>query len=601
MKQMSLENTAILIIDDEENLRLTFQLFLQRQGYAPVHTAAGFEEALALIAENSFDLIISDIVLEGNSGIDLLRRIREMGARCPVVMVTGYPNVETASEVVRLGAFDYLSKPVDKETLLKTARLALLQYQLEREKEQAIQENKQYQTLLETIFRSVTDSIITIDRNLAIITMNQAASSLFRELYPDSSDHSNFIEFCRHDSLRVLQDDAERILKTGIEIREHRVECRTIESSRKIFSVCMSPFDDGHGNVNGVVVVVRDMTRITPKKAGKRVRFHRFIGKSDIMQTVYAMIENVGKVDTSVLITGESGTGKELAAEALHEESFRKNRPLIKVDCTSIPENLLESELFGHKKGSFTGADRDRMGRILQADGGTLFLDEIGDISTIMQLRLLRFLQEKTFYPVGRDTPIQVDVRVVTATNVNLREKVKEGSFREDLYFRLRVIDIILPALRERQGDISLLAYHFISLISQKIGKTISGISDQALAILEQFPWPGNVRELEHVLERACVLSDSPTISADRLPPELMHYQPEMQPVTADQGIFTPGNVSPVPREHNLRMPLEERILNALRQTGGNKAKAARLLEIDRSTLYRNIKKMGIDLSVFEL
>ena len=601
MKQMHLENTAILIVDDEENLRLTFQLFLQRQGYAPVYTAAGFKEALALIAENSFDLIISDIVLEGNSGIDLLRRIRKMGARCPVVMVTGYPNVETASEAVRLGAFDYISKPVDKETLLKTARLALLQYQLEREKERVVQENKQYQTLLETIFRSVTDSIITIDRNLSIITMNQAASSLFRDLYPDSSDHSNFIEFCRHDSLRVLQDDAEHILKTGIEIREHRVECRTIENSRKIFSVCMSPFDDGNGNVNGVVVVVRDMTRITPKKAGKRASFHRFVGKSDIMQTVYAMIENVGKVDTSVLITGESGTGKELAVEALHRESFRKNRPLIKVDCTSIPENLLESELFGHKKGSFTGADRDRMGRILQADGGTLFLDEVGDISTIMQLRLLRFLQEKTFYPVGRDTPIQVDVRVVTATNVNLREKVKEGKFREDLYFRLRVIDIILPALRERQGDITLLTYHFISLISKKIGKTISGISDQALAILERYPWPGNVRELEHVLERACVLSDSPTISADRLPPELLHYQPEMQAVPADQGIFTRENVSLVPMKHSLRMPMEERILNALRQTGGNKAKAARLLKIDRSTLYRNIKKMRIDLSIFEL
>ena len=362
----------------------------------------------------------------------------------------------------------------------------------------------------------------------------------------------------------------------------------------------MSPFDDGHNNFDGVVVVIRDMTRIPPKTSGRRSRFHRFIGKSDAMQTAYTMIENVGKVDTTVLISGESGTGKELAAEALHEESHRRNRPIVKVDCTAIPESLLESELFGHKKGSFTGADRDRMGRILQADGGTLFLDEIGDISAMMQLRLLRFLQEKTFYPVGRDTPIQVDVRVITATNVNLRQKVEEGEFREDLYFRLRVIDVILPALREREGDITLLTHHFISLISQKIGKTISGISDQALATMEQYPWPGNVRELEHVLERACVLCDSPTISADQLPPEIIHYQPEIQVVQPEQILVQPGAVAPSLMHAGEQLPMPERILNALRKTGGNKAKAARLLGIDRSTLYRKIKEMQLDLSVLD-
>ena len=603
MEQPARDNTAILIIDDEESLRLTFQLFLQRQGYSPVRTAASFEEALTAIADNHFDLIISDIVLEGNSGIDLLRRIREMGVRCPVVMVTGYPNVETASEAVRLGAYDYISKPVDKETLLKTARLALRQYRLECEKERAEQENKQYQTLLETIFRSVSDAIITVDSDLDIVTMNQAAASLLRELNPDSTERLNFSEFCRQDNFCSLKQDAEHVLKTGTEINEHRVECLTAGDSPKILSVCMSPFDDGGGTFSGVVVVIRDMTRIAPKKTGPRTRFHRFIGKSDAMQTVYTMIENVGKVDTTVLISGESGTGKELAAEALHEESHRKNRPLVKVDCTAIPEGLLESELFGHKKGSFTGADRDRMGRILQADGGTLFLDEIGDISAMMQLRLLRFLQEKTFYPVGRDTPIQVDVRVITATNVNLRQKVEAGGFREDLYFRLRVIDVILPSLREREGDIALLVHHFISLISQRIGKTISGISDQALAIMERYPWPGNVRELEHVLERACVLCDSPTISAGQLPPEIIHYQPEINTVEPEHlessrpGVTTGQSL----RHFTDHIPMAERILNALRKTGGNKAKAARLLGIDRSTLYRKIKEMQLDLSILDI
>ncbi len=600
MEQTTLENSAILIIDDEESLRLTFQLFLQRQGYSPVHTAASFEEALTVIADNHFDLIISDIVLEGNSGIDLLRRIREMGVLCPVVMVTGYPNVETASEAVRLGAFDYISKPVDKETLLKTARLALRQYRLEREKSRTEQENKQYQNLLETIFRSVSDAIITVDPNLTIVTMNQAAASLLRELHSGSTERINFSELCRQDGLCSLKSDAEHVLKTGTEITEHRVECMTTGNSHKILSVCMSPFDDGRGSFSGVVTVIRDMTRITVKKSNKRSRFHRFIGKSDAMQTVYTMIENVGKVDTTVLISGESGTGKELAAEALHEESHRKNRPLVKVDCTAIPESLLESELFGHKKGSFTGADRDRMGRILQADGGTLFLDEIGDISAMMQLRLLRFLQEKTFYPVGRDTPIQVDVRVITATNVNLRNKVEEGDFREDLYFRLRVIDVILPALREREGDVALLVHHFISLISQKIGKTISGISDQALATMEQYPWPGNVRELEHVLERACVLCDSPTISASQLPPEIIHYQPESEVVHPEQIIPQPSVTTPSFTMHNEQNSTAESILTALRKTGGNKAKAARILGIDRSTLYRKIKEMQLDLSILD-
>ena len=198
------------------------------------------------------------------------------------------------------------------------------------------------------------------------------------------------------------------------------------------------------------------------------------IGASSAMQNVYLLIEKIGRVDTSVLITGASGTGKELVVHALHQESPRHNKPLVMVDCTAIQDTLLESELFGHKKGSFTGAEENRVGRILQAEGGTLFLDEIGDISKVMQLRLLRFLQEKTFYPVGSDKEIQVDVRVIAATNVDLREKVKNGSFREDLYFRLLIIDIHLPSLCVRTGDITLLTNHFIHLYAQKLGKRIT-------------------------------------------------------------------------------------------------------------------------------
>ena len=606
MSETPLDITSILVVDDEESLRLTFQLFLQRQGYEQVVTTSSFEEALTAISENNFDLIISDIVLEGTSGIDLLRRVREMGVECPVVMVTGYPNVETASEAVRLGAFDYISKPVDKETLLKTARLALRQYRLEREKNQVESENKQYQALLETIFRSVSDAIITLDPELFIVTMNQAGISLMQELHPGIKEGMSFKDLCHREDLRIFKDDAVHVLKSGTEINEHRVECMAADNSRKILSVCMSPFDDGYGGYRGVVLVIRDMTKIVRARSGRRARFHRFIGQSDAMQTVYTMIENVGKVDTTVLITGESGTGKELAAEALHEESPRKNRSLVKVDCTAIPENLLESELFGHRKGAFTGADRDRLGRILQADGGTLFLDEIGNISAMVQLRLLRFLQEKTFYPVGRDTPIQVDVRVITATNLNLKKLVEQGEFREDLYFRLRVIDIILPALRERTGDVALLVHHFIGNISKKIGKEISGISDQALMYMAQYPWPGNVRELEHVLERACVLCAGPTITSEQLSSDIIDYRKEMESrAAAEQQSFIPPGSSAVQggfQTPDLQAALspEDRILNALRKSGGNKAKAARLLGIDRSTLYRKLKEFQIDLSILD-
>ncbi|MBC8209009.1 MAG: sigma 54-interacting transcriptional regulator [Desulfobulbaceae bacterium] len=593
-------STPILIIDDEESLRHTFKIFLKRQGYGPIVLAGTFEEAVLAMSEQSFDLIISDIVLEGASGIDVLKRIRELGLDCPVIMVTGYPNVETAAEAVRLGAFDYIPKPVEKETLLRTARLALQQRRLQQEKHRIELEKEQYRSSLDALFRSVADSIITLDRDLNITKMNQSARLMVRELCPDLLEGANLVTSCSNEELGWLKSNSEKVLRTGIEISEHRIECSTSNELSKVLSICISPLEDGQGGNQGVVIVIRDMTDKTIHGTGRRTKFHRFIGSSDAMQTVYSMIENVGRVDTSVLITGESGTGKELTAEALHLESHRKNRPLVMVDCTAIPETLLESELFGHKKGSFTGADRDRMGRILQADGGTLFLDEIGDITSMMQLRLLRFLQEKTFYPVGRDTPIQVDVRVITATNVDLKRKVEQGLFREDLYFRLRVIDIILPALRERDRDVEQLAHHFIKTISNKINKPISGISIQAMEHLLHYPWPGNIRELEHVIERACVLCSGSTLAIEQLPLEIVHYQPPShEPSVSPMTTTTPP--SQLNKDELQQLPMDQRIIAALHKTGGNKAKAARLLGMDRSTIYRKIREQRIDIDNLDL
>ncbi|MGE4559620.1 MAG: sigma-54 dependent transcriptional regulator [Desulfobulbus sp.] len=596
------QGTAILVIDDEESLRNTFQFFLQNQGYGPVHTAASFEEALQALSKQRYDLIISDIVLGGNTGIDILKRVREMGISCPMVMITGYPTVETAAEAVRLGAFDYIPKPVDKEALLKTARIALRQYQLELGQRKAEQERERYRAFLETVFKSVTDAIVTVDQNLDIKEVNPAARLLLTELQPGLLEQGSIIPFCSQKDCAVLKKELLRVLKTGQEGSAQLFECQNPEHRKKVLSAAVAPLKDGAGGAEGAVVVIRDLTPPENSTAGRRQQFHRFLGSSDAMQSVYTLIENVGRVDLTVLITGESGTGKELAAEALHQESHRRNRPLVKVDCTAIPESLLESELFGHRKGSFTGADRDRMGRILQADGGTLFLDEIGDISPMMQLRLLRFLQESTFYPVGQDTPLRVDVRVLAATNVDLKEKVRTGAFREDLYFRLRVIDVILPPLRERGEDVLLLANHFIDKIAVKVGKRIGGISDQTRQLLLAYSWPGNVRELEHVIERACVLCQGATLAADQLPPEIKNFRRRQINGQTDDVASQPVTAAPAaapPPEQDLSP--SERILQALRRTGGNKAKAARLLGIDRTTLYRKIRELHLDLSQLEL
>jgi len=593
MIDLNKEESRILVVDDEESLRLTFKTFLSREGYGPVTVASTYDEALQLIENNTYDLIVSDIVLEGASGIDLLRRAKELNQQCPVVMVTGYPNIKSASEAVRLGAFDYLAKPVKKEELLRTARMALQQYSLLKTKESLEQEKENYRQNLETIFRSVRDIIITVDFDLEIVQMNDRAKEFAAKFVPELKIGANLQKIDSAYTKACLQD-ALMILESQQELPEHRIEFQG-PAGRAVLRISAAPLVPGAVNLQGVVFVTRDVSRLESlEQRGRREQFHRLVGSSRAMQTVYTLIENVGQVDTTVLITGESGTGKELVAEALHLESPRRDMPLIKVDCTAIPENLLESELFGHKKGSFTGADRTRQGRIVQADGGTLFLDEIGDISSAMQLRLLRFLQERTFYPVGNDMPLKVDVRVITATNADLKQKVLEGTFREDLYYRLRVIDIVLPPLREREEDIPLLVTHFLERFNKRLGKEIAGISDQALAALADYNWPGNVRELEHVMERACVLCAGTTITTDHLSYEFSITGTEtgQKSVAENYDYLAPEPVDEAESE-------SDRIVRILTKCSGNKAKAARLLGIDRSTLYRKMRLYSIDPTGF--
>ena len=591
------KEARILIVDDEASIRLTFEMFLAREGYNLVTTAATIEEALIAIHGKTFDLIISDIVLEGARGTDLLRKIRETGIKCPVVMITGFPNLDSAAEAVRYGAFDYISKPVNKETLLRFVRQALQHWELEKEKKQLIKENEKYKRYLEAIFSSVRDAIITLDNDMNIIHINNTAKNwlAYNEANPPTS-----IRSISEEMGKICLQDALQVLKSRKEVREHQIEYRKADGNIRIISLNASPLQDEQDEFSGVVIVARDITLPEPAESkGLRNRFHGYVGSSQVMQGVYKLIENVGKVDTAVLITGESGTGKELAAEALHLESPRRDMPLIKVDCAAISEDLLESELFGHKKGAFTGADRDRPGRLLQADHGTLFLDEIGDISPRMQLRLLRFLQEKTFTPVGQDTPIKVDVRVIAATNVNLIEKVRAGNFREDLYYRLKVVEIKLPPLRDRKGGIPILAYHFLSLFRDQLKRNIHGISDQAMNALSQYSWPGNVRELRHVMERACVLCEGSTISLEHFPEEIRMRQmfqeatPLLTPPDSSSGALQGTNA--VKSSHFPPYISEkDEIIDALKRARGNKSRAARLLNIDRSTLYRKMQRHEI-------
>jgi transcriptional regulator with GAF, ATPase, and Fis domain len=349
---------------------------------------------------------------------------------------------------------------------------------------------------------------------------------------------------------------------------------------QKILTFSTHPLIDRRGVFTGAVMVVRDETRLASLEQVLQERrcFHNLVGVSERMQNIYSLIGSLADVETTVLIAGESGTGKELVAEALHFMGGRRDRPLVKVNCSILSENLLESELFGHVKGAFTGAVCDRAGRFQKADGGSIFLDEIGDISPRVQASLLRVLQEKEFERVGDSKPVRVDVRIIAATNKDLREMVKRGEFREDLYYRLKVVELSLPPLRDRKEDIPLLVEHCLGQFNGKFHKKIDNLSADVERIFMNYSWPGNVRELKHALEHAFILCSGNTITADLLPLHLIAASREA------------GDAS---RGANERVDAQT-ILRTLEKTAWNKARAARLLGVDRKTLYRNIKKYNI-------
>jgi two-component system response regulator AtoC len=324
------------------------------------------------------------------------------------------------------------------------------------------------------------------------------------------------------------------------------------------------------------------------RKIQENYRFGNMVAKSKAMQSVFRLAEKVAQYNTTVLIFGQSGTGKELIARGIHSESDRAKAQIVPVNCGGIPENLLESELFGYKKGAFTGADKDRKGLFQEADGGTIFLDEIGELPLSLQVKLLRVLQDSEIRAVGDSKTKKVDVRVIAATSKNLEDEVRTGAFREDLYFRLNVLQILLPPLVERTEDIPLLCQHFIDRFNVRLNKDIKGISPTAMSLLLKHLWPGNVRELENVIERAVVLADDTILSPENLPDEL-GLEPR-----------TPMDVNGLFEGHSLKKAqkvLEKKlIIRALTETGGNRTHASRLLEISHPSLLSKIKAYNIML-----
>jgi len=431
-------------------------------------------------------------------------------------------------------------------------------------------------------FRALFDHMPTmafvIDRNHRLI----AGNSAFTEKMGDQVNRTTLeLSGVPRSKKEFWYEIEKQVIESGhptwyAEVVESRNQGRIFIECRK------QPVKDHDGNVSMVVGISTDVTDYVKEQIALaeevrelRVQISReagptIIGKSKKISEALGRVKAIAGTDTTVLITGESGSGKELVAEAIHNLSKRSKKPLIKVNCAALPESIIESELFGHTKGAFTGAVSNRIGRFEAADGGTIFLDEIGDISAGVQVRLLRVLEERKVERVGDYRPIKVDVRIVAATNQNLRSLVEKGRFREDLFYRLNVFNVHMPPLRERTEDIPLLIAHFIKKCSREMGKEISSVSDEAMSSLLQHNWRGNVRELMNIIESGCVLCAGQTIQTEHLPPILESWTTGIE-ATSDKDI----------RE-------------ALRLTRGNKAKAARLLGIHRSTLYRRMVRYGI-------
>jgi PAS domain S-box-containing protein len=430
------------------------------------------------------------------------------------------------------------------------------------------------------ILDSINEGVFTIGLDYRITAFNRAAEritgiSSTEALGRDCCDvfHANICE--KNCALKRTFKTGKPVVNATAHIVNHRGERVPIRISTAILR-------DDDGRVVGGVETFQDLSQVEQlqKQLESRYTFEDIVGRSPAMIRLFEVLPQIAESSSTVLIQGASGTGKELFARAIHHLSSRRNKRFVPVNCAALPDTLLESELFGHKAGAFTDARRDKAGRFNLADGGTIFLDEIGDISPALQVRLLRVLQDRAIEPLGSVEPVDVDVRVVAATNKDLAELVRNGRFRDDLYYRIRVIHLLLPALQQRREDIPLLTDHFVAKFNRLQGKDIAGISVEAMASLIEYDFPGNVRELENIIEQAFVLCQGGII-------ELHHFPPELRPSTPPSDKLNPMSLQAM-----------EKLLitEVLRRYHGNRRRAARDLGIHPTTLYRKIKTLGIEV-----
>ncbi len=568
MENFNASQYEILIVDDNPENLTVLRKILTKQGYK-VRPAISGEIALKAIKSSLPDLILLDILMPGMDGYEICRELKsdDHTRGIPVIFISALGELDDKVKGFSVGGVDYILKPFQAEDILARVRTHL-------ELKTALSDKEKSNLMLQGIFSSFPDTIITVDTSGKVINSNKAMDQVCDELNICGGTFQDNLEKKSGQCYQVLADT----LKTKRAVKEQQIKCGK-DNNEKILVLNTSPLIDHKGDFIGAVMVMRDITRLTEleKSLKEKQSYRNIIGKSKEMQEIYTLLEQVAGLNINILIIGESGTGKELIAEALHYSGIRKSKPLIKVNCAALSENLLESELFGHVKGAFTGAIDNKIGRIQAAEGGTLFLDEIGDIPVSVQVKLLRFLEQKEYERVGESKTRKADVRVVAATNADLKEKMINGEFREDLYYRLKGMIVRIPPLRARKEDLPLLCSHFMQKYLKTLNKKLDGFSDAAMKILLDYPWPGNIRELKHSIEHACILCSGGQILPGNLPAELTDILPEdFQAESSDTSDFI----------YSPKLD-KKRLLAALELNKWNKTKTARELGVSRNTLYR--------------
>lgn len=442
------------------------------------------------------------------------------------------------------------------------------------------------ENLTANILESISDGVFTVDEDWKITSFNRAAEKITGVSRKNAIGQNCFEVF--KSNMCESSCPLRRTMKTGKPLVDRSGFCVTKKGKRIPISVSTALLVDARGRVLGGAETFRDLSELEDLKKELAARGPNpiFRSKSPSMEKLLAMLPAVSDSTSSILIQGETGTGKEVLARAIHALSPRKDGPFVAVNCGAIPESLLESELFGYKKGAFTGADRDKQGRFALAEGGTLFLDEIGDISTALQIKLLRVLQEREYEPLGGTKPVKADIRLVSATNADLAALIAEGKFRRDLFYRVNVINLVLPPLKDRKEDIPDLASGFLSSFASKMNKKIDGIAPEVFSRFYAYDWPGNIRELENVVERMVVLAADSIIGKESLPGELTAQSVAVKEALSGTGIT---KVSLVRDEAE-----RECIIAALDAHGWKRAETAVALGMDKATLWRKMKKLGI-------